>query len=86
MEIDNAVKSKSSIDFSILIIITLIVGALGFCAFGIESLFNDSYERKVVGGDAYNHIIYGTRGTAFVGVGITLAVIANVVASLRRRA
>jgi len=52
MEIDNAVKSKSSIDFSILVIITLIVGALGFCAFGIESLFNDSYERKVVGGDA----------------------------------
>lgn len=42
---------------------------------GLTITYDDSYSAQVVGGDAYNHIIYATRGTAWVGSGIVSAVL-----------
>ncbi|HEX5708237.1 MAG TPA: hypothetical protein VFX96_13120 [Pyrinomonadaceae bacterium] len=47
-----------------------------FCAYkGYTTLYDDSYNAKVVGGDAYNFIIYAGRGTAMVCIGIISALI-----------
>ena len=83
---ENAGKPKATSSAIIIniSIIFLIVGSIAFGAIGIEQLYNDSSDRQVVGGDAYNFIIYGNRGTAFVGVGIICAVLANTIATLRR--
>jgi hypothetical protein len=53
----------------------LIVASLVFAGKGWYTLYDDSYNARVVGGDAYNFIIYATRGTALVCVGIVCAVL-----------
>lgn len=55
--------------------VLLIVAALVFAGVGWYTVYNDTYSAKVVGGDAYNFIIYATRGTALVCVGIVCAVL-----------
>lgn len=67
-----------------IVVMALVVASLCFAFAGIEQLYNDDRERQVVGGDAYNFIIYATRGTAYVGVGIIFAVLANLAAGLRK--
>jgi hypothetical protein len=52
-----------------------IVAAVIFAGMGLYKLYDDSYTARVVGGDAYNFIIYGTRGTAYVCAGIVCAVL-----------
>ena len=49
--------------------------ALGFTYYGLAFMYDDSYANQVVGGDAYNFIIYATRGTAYVAAGIVFAVL-----------
>ena len=51
--------------------------ALGFVYYGLNLMYDDSYSNRVVGGDAYNFIIYATRGTAYVGAGIVFAVLST---------
>jgi hypothetical protein len=53
----------------------LIVASLVFAGKGWYTLYDDSYNARIVGGDAYNFIIYATRGTALVCVGIVCAVL-----------
>jgi hypothetical protein len=52
-----------------------IVGAIILAATGWYTVYDDSYRARVVGGDAYNFIIYATRGTALVCVGIVCAIL-----------
>lgn len=52
-----------------------IVAAIIFTIYGIRTVYNDNYDAKLVGGDAFNFIIYATRGTVWVCVGIVNAVI-----------
>ena len=52
-----------------------IIAAIIFAGVGLYKLYDDSYTSKVVGGDAYNFIIYATRGTAYVCAGIVCAVL-----------
>jgi cell division protein FtsW (lipid II flippase) len=49
--------------------------AVGCTIYGIRTVYSDDYSSKIVGGDAYNFIIYATRGTVWVCVGIVNAVI-----------
>jgi len=55
--------------------ILLIVAALVFAGAGWYTVYNTAYDARIVGGDAYNFIIYATRGTALVCVGIVCAVL-----------
>ena len=41
----------------------LIVASLVFAGIGGYTVYDDSYNARIVGGDAYNFIIYATRGT-----------------------
>ena len=50
--------------------------ALGLGYHGLEIVYDDSYRARIVGGDAYNYIIYATRGTAWVCSGLIFAVLA----------
>ncbi len=54
---------------------TLAAIALGFAYYGLNLMYDDSYSNKVVGGDAYNFIIYAARGTAYVSTGVVFAVL-----------
>ena len=60
--------------------------ALGFSGYGINLMYDDSYGNQVVGGDAYNFIIYATRGTAYVCTGIVFAIVSVTVALVANRA
>ena len=53
----------------------LIIASLVFAGKGWYTLYDDSYNARIVGGDAYNFIIYATRGTALVCIGIVSAVL-----------
>ena len=53
----------------------LIVASIIFGFVGLRTLYDDSYTARVVGGDAYNFIIYATRGTAFICAGVISAVL-----------
>jgi hypothetical protein len=53
----------------------LIVAAVVFAGVGLHTVYNDAYDAHVVGGDAYNFIIYATRGTGLVCIGIVCAVL-----------
>jgi len=53
----------------------LILAAIIFAGKGWYTVYDNSYDAKMVGGDAYNFIIYATRGTALVCVGIVCAVL-----------
>ena len=55
--------------------VLLIVAALVFAGVGWYTVYNKAYDARIVGGDAYNFIIYATRGTALVCVGIVCAVL-----------
>jgi hypothetical protein len=55
--------------------VLLVVASLVFAGKGWYTLYDDSYNARIVGGDAYNFIIYATRGTALVCVGIVCAVL-----------
>lgn len=52
-----------------------IVAAIVFAGKGWYAVYDNSYDARIVGGDAYNYIIYATRGTALVCVGIVCAVL-----------
>lgn len=54
--------------------------ALGFVFYGLDMMYDNSYSNRVVGGDAYNFIIYATRGTAYVGAGIVFAALSTTLA------
>jgi uncharacterized membrane protein YqhA len=55
--------------------VMFIVAALIFTGVGLYKLYDNSVDARVVGGDAYNYIIYATRGTAFICAGIVCAVL-----------
>ena len=59
--------------------------ALGFTYYGITLMFDDSFSQKVVGGDAYNFIIYAARGTAYVCGGVVFAVLSATAAIVAER-
>jgi hypothetical protein len=44
-------------------------------AFTYDSEFSTRQRGRIVGGDAYNHIIISIRGTAFIGAGIVSALL-----------
>ena len=67
--------SPSNDSFFTFISVLLIVAAVVFAGVGWYTVYNDTYNARVVGGDAYNFIIYATRGTALVCVGIVCAVL-----------
>ena len=67
--------SPSNDSWHQVISVLLIVAALVFAGVGWYTVYNDTYSAKVVGGDAYNFIIYATRGTALVCIGIVCAVL-----------
>ena len=50
----------------LVISVLFIVAAIIFAVTGWYTVYNDSYSARVVGGDAYNFIIYATRGTALI--------------------
>jgi hypothetical protein len=52
-----------------------IVAAIIFAGKGWYTVYDNSYSAQIVGGDAYNFIIYATRGTALVCVGIVCAIL-----------
>ncbi len=52
-----------------------VVAAAVFAGAGLYTVYNNSYDSRIVGGDAYNFIIYATRGTALVCTGIVCAVL-----------
>ncbi len=61
-------------------IFTFIAGLFAVIAvclamYGLRTIYDNSYSQQVVGGDAYNYIIYATRGTAFICAGIVSAVL-----------
>jgi hypothetical protein len=74
-----ATPKSSGSGFDVLVWVFALAG-LGFLIFGIQNLYDDSYSRQVVGGDAYNFVIYGTRGTAWICGGIVMELIAIVFA------
>ena len=53
----------------------LIIASLIFAGKGWYTLYDNSSDARIVGGDAYNFIIYATRGTAWVCIGIVCAVL-----------
>lgn len=52
-----------------------IVAGIIFAGKGWYTVYDNSYGAQIVGGDAYNFIIYATRGTALVCVGIVCAIL-----------
>lgn len=61
--------------------VILVVLSFIFLGVGLYRMYNyDDANDKVVGGDAYNYIILGIRGLAFIGIGIASAVISVVCA------
>ena len=73
VETDTLTNSESVL--YVVISIALIVAALIFAGKGWYTVYDNSYDARIVGGDAYNFIIYATRGTALVCVGIVCAVL-----------
>ncbi|MEK7724187.1 MAG: hypothetical protein AAB336_07565 [Acidobacteriota bacterium] len=67
-------KSAASEGYKILSWLFMIA-AVGFTIYGVRTVYNNDYSAKIVGGDAYNFIIYATRGTVWVCVGIVSSVI-----------
>ena len=55
--------------------IVFLVIAAALAIKGLYTLYDDSFSARIVGGDAYNFIIYAGRGTAQVCAGIVSAVI-----------
>lgn len=54
----------------------LLVGlSIIFTCYGIYKMYDNSYSAQIVGGDAYNFIIYATRATAWICAGICAAVL-----------
>lgn len=49
--------------------------AVVFAVVGLYKLYDNTSDAQIVGGDAYNFIIYATRGTAFICAGIVCAVL-----------
>jgi hypothetical protein len=74
-----AAPDSSGSGLTVFVVVFALAG-LVFLIFGIQNLYDDSYSRQVVGGDAYNFVIYGTRGTAWVCGGIIMELIAIVFA------
>lgn len=60
-----------------LIIMSLLLGvtAVFFLTFGLGTTYLGNTGNEVVGGDAYNYIIFATRGTSLVGAGIVCSVL-----------
>lgn len=54
----------------------LFIASVALAWFGLQFMYDNSWSNRVVGGDAYNFIIYATRGTAFVCAGIVSSVLA----------
>src|SRR4030095_6688482 len=52
-----------------------ILAALVFAGTGWYTVYDNSSDARIVGGDAYNFIIYATRGTAIVCIGLVCAVL-----------
>ena len=67
--------SPSNDSWYTVLTILLIVAAIVFAGVGWYTVYNNAYDARIVGGDAYNFIIYATRGTALVCVGIVCAVL-----------
>lgn len=66
--------------------VLLIVAAIVFAGKGWYTVYDNSYSAQIVGGDAYNFIIYATRGTALVCVGIVCAILSVTFALFARMA
>lgn len=43
--------------------------------FGFVFAYQDSSYNQIVGGDAYNYIIFATRGVVWIGTGIVAAIL-----------
>ncbi|MDB5661624.1 MAG: hypothetical protein JWS10_4239 [Cypionkella sp.] len=65
---------QSSEIFTLIAVLFALIGA-GLAIYGLNIMYDNSYSQKVVGGDAYNYIIYATRGTGFICAGIVSAVL-----------
>lgn len=59
--------------------------ALGFTYYGLSLMYDNSYSQRIVGGDAYNFIIYAARGTAYVCAGVVFATLSVATALLADR-
>ena len=52
------------------------IAAAGLCVKGFLVTYDESSSAKIVGGDAYNYIIYASRGAVWMGAGIASALLA----------
>lgn len=81
--------TKSSFEDSALLAISgaMICAAIVFVIYGLRTAYTYnslSDAGKIVGGDAYNYIIIGVRGLAWVTTGLVCAVFAVLFAMLRK--
>lgn len=49
--------------------------ALALAGYGLGVMYEDSYSARIVGGDAYNYMIYAARGTGWICAGIVSAIV-----------
>lgn len=63
---------------------SMIIATLIFVVFGLHTIYTYTDTSKIVGGDAYNYIIIGVRGLAWICTGIVTAILAALFAHLRK--
>lgn len=88
--ITNKNENMTAKDGYIIVSWLFMIASVAFSIYGVYTLYNNDISARIVGGDAYNFIIYATRGTAWVCVGIvnailglTFAMFANIANNLR---
>lgn len=63
----------------VLMVGLLVCVSIGLMGYGLYQLY-DFNQEKIVGGDAFNFIIYSSRATAWICAGIVTMLIATVMA------
>lgn len=85
MEEETAIPKPSFEDTALLALTgAMIMASLCFVIYGLTTVYVYNDDGKVVGGDAYNFIIIGLRGLAWICTGLTCAVLAVLFAGLRK--
>ena len=83
LKLPSVEPSRSSNSPVLLLISVLFIVAPIIFARGWYTVYNNACDARIVGGDAYNFIIYATRGAALVCLGIVCAVLSVTFAILR---
>lgn len=59
----------------VLVSSAFMIAAVILAGKGLYTVYDNSYSARIIGGDAYNFIIYATRGTALICSSIVCAVL-----------